>query len=72
VTKISGNSELAESMADIIDFDAGGIVDEAVTIGAAAEKLLDLSIQIASGKCLTKAELLCQYDFIPWKRGVSL
>ena len=29
-------------------------------------------IQVASGEVHTKAELLHQDDFIPWKRGVSL
>ena len=31
-----------------------------------------LCIEVASGERLTKAELLGQNDFIPWKRGVSL
>jgi altronate hydrolase len=72
VVKISTNSTLAERMADIIDFDAGGIVTGETTIPACAEKLLDLCIEVASGQCFTKAELLGQNDFIPWKRGVSL
>jgi altronate hydrolase len=72
VVKISTNSTLAERMGDIIDFDAGGIVTGESTIPACAEALLDMSIQVASGERLTKAELLGQNDFIPWKRGVSL
>jgi altronate hydrolase len=36
------------------------------------ETLLDLVIDIASGKTRTKAEINAQEDFIPWKRGVSL
>ncbi len=72
VIKVSTSSALAERMADIIDFDAGGIVTGETTIPACAEKLLDLSIEVASGERLTKAELLGQNDFIPWKRGVSL
>ena len=72
VVKISTNSSLAERMSDIIDFDAGGIVTGKTTIPACAEKLLDLCIQVASGERSTKAELLGQNDFIPWKRGVSL
>lgn len=72
VVKISTNSTLAERMSDIIDFDAGGIVTGETTIPACAEKLLDLCIQVASGERFTKAELLGQNDFIPWKRGVSL
>jgi altronate hydrolase len=72
VIKISTNSTLAERMADIIDFNAGGIVSGETTIPACAEKLLDLCIEVASGERFTKAELLGQNDFIPWKRGVSL
>jgi altronate hydrolase len=72
VVKISTNSTLAERMDDIIDFDAGGIITGETTIPACAEKLLDLCIQVADGERFTKAELLGQNDFIPWKRGVSL
>jgi altronate hydrolase len=36
------------------------------------EKILDRIIQIAGGEVQTRAELLAQDDFIPWKRGVSL
>jgi altronate hydrolase len=59
-------------MGDIIDFDAGGIVTGQSTIPACAAQLIDLCIEVASGARLTKAELLGQNDFIPWKRGVSL
>jgi altronate hydrolase len=72
VIKIATNSTLAERMSDIIDFDAGGIVTGATTIAKCAEQLLELCIQVASGERFTKAELLGQNDFIPWKRGVSL
>lgn len=72
VVKISTNSTLAARMGDIIDFDAGNIVTGETTIAAAAEKLLDLSIEVASGTRMTKAEQRGQIDFIPWKRGVSL
>jgi len=72
VMKISTNSQLAERMADIIDFDAGGIVTGETTIPKCAENLLDLCIEVASGNRLTKAEEFGQNDFIPWKRGVSL
>lgn len=72
VVKISTNSALAEHMADIIDFDAGGIITGDTTTPACAENLLELCIQVAGGEHLTKAELNGQSDFIPWKRGVSL
>jgi altronate hydrolase len=72
VIKISTNTTLAERMDDIIDFDAGGVVTGKTTIPACASQLMELCIQVASGERFTKAELLGQNDFIPWKRGVSL
>ncbi len=72
VIKVSTNSTMAERMSDIIDFDAGPIVRGESTIKESGEKLLELSIEVASGERLTKAELHGQADFIPWKRGVSL
>jgi len=59
-------------MEDIIDFDTGGIIKGNKTIEEMSEKLLDFIIKVASGKIKTKATLLNQNDFIPWKRGVSL
>jgi altronate hydrolase len=72
VVKIATNASLAARMGDILDFDAGGIVSGETTVEACAEKLLELAIEVASGKRLTKAEERGQIDFIPWKRGVSL
>ena len=72
VVKISTNSQLAGRMGDIIDFDAGGIVTGEATIPQCADQLLDLCLDVASGKRFTKAEEFGQNDFIPWKRGVSL
>jgi altronate hydrolase len=72
VVKISTNSQLANRMADIIDFDAGGIITGQTTIAQCAAQLLELCIEVAGGERLTRAEQLGQYDFIPWKRGVSL
>jgi len=72
VIKISTNSQLAFRMGDIIDFDAGGIVSGASTIPRCAAHLLELCIDVASGRQSTRAEMFGQYDFIPWKRGVSL
>jgi altronate hydrolase len=72
VLKIATNSSLAARMGDILDFDAGGIVSGETTVEACAEKLLELAIEVASGKWMTKAEERGQIDFIPWKRGVSL
>jgi len=72
VLKISTNSGLAGRMADIIDIDAGSIISGKTTIEQMGEVILDRVIQVASGEARTKAEILAQDDFIPWKRGVSL
>ncbi len=72
VVKISTNSELAAHMPDIIDIDTGSILSERTTVERMGETILDTVIRIASGEAQTKAEVLTQDDFIPWKRGVSL
>jgi altronate hydrolase len=72
VLKISTNSNLAQRMSDIIDIDTGGIITGEISIEQMGEKILDCVIQVVSGEARTKAELLAQDDFIPWKRGVSL
>jgi len=72
VVKVSTNSRLAEKMQDIIDIDTGGVISGQKTIQQMGEEILDRVIQFANGESRTKAELLAQNDFIPWKRGVSL
>ncbi|HKS66484.1 MAG TPA: altronate dehydratase family protein [Candidatus Acidoferrales bacterium] len=72
VVKISTNSELARRMSDIIDIDTGAVIAGERTIGEMGEEILDFVIRVANGEIKTKAELLAQDDFIPWKRGVSL
>jgi altronate hydrolase len=72
VIKMATNTELATRMADIIDFDAGGIVGGAKTIPDVGAELLDHVIEVASGRATPAAVRLGQDDFIPWKRGVSL
>jgi altronate hydrolase len=72
VVKVATNTRLAEHMSDIIDIDTGAIICGDVTIEDAGSSMLDTMLDIASGKTLSKAELLGQNDFIPWKRGISL
>ena len=72
VLKLASNTALAQRMPDTVDFDAGDIVRGETTIEAAGERILDLVIETASGRHMTAAERLGQWDFIPWKRGVSL
>ncbi|TDW48028.1 altronate hydrolase [Flavobacterium sp. 270] len=72
VVKISSNSELAAKMSDIIDIDTGGIIKGEKSIEEMSDEMLEFIIDIASGTVKTKAAILNQNDFIPWKRGVSL
>jgi altronate hydrolase len=72
VIKISTNSNLAERMSDIIDIDTGAVIRGETTIEQVGESILELIVEVASGKVKSKAEQLNQNDFIPWKRGVSL
>jgi len=72
VVKISTNTPLAQRMSDAIDIDTGQIIAGEESVEEAGERILEFILKIASGEMKTKAELLGQDDFIPWKRGVSL
>ncbi len=70
--KMSTNTELARRMPDLIDIDAGSIIEGTDTPATKGAALLELIIQTANGEVTPKAAQLGQDDFIPWKRGVSL
>ncbi len=72
VIKLSTNSRLAQKMPDIIDYDTGPIISGDKTIQQVGEEILNLIIEVASGRATVKAVELQQDDFIPWKQGVSL
>ena len=72
VIKVSSNSALAQRMPDIIDVNTGPIIEGEKGIEDMGSEILNHVIEVASGKKVTKAMQLRQYDFIPWKRGVSL
>ena len=72
VIKISSNSTIAHRLSDIIDFDTGPIIAGTATIEELADDLFQLAVDTASGRYSCCAQRLCQDDFIPWKRGVSL
>jgi altronate hydrolase len=72
VVKVSSNTQMAEKMSDIIDIDTGGIITGEKSIDEMADEMLEFIINVASGTIKTKAAILNQNDFIPWKRGVSL
>lgn len=72
VIKVSTNTKMASKMPDIIDFNSGTVITGEDTIESSGDKLLDYIIEVASGRIQTKAEEKRNFDFIPWKRGVSL
>ena len=72
VIKVATNTQMAMRMSDIIDIDTGNIITGASTIEQVTSDMLETVIDVASGRKHTKAELNGQYDFIPWKRGISL
>lgn len=70
--KISSNSSLFRRMGDLVDFNAGRLLDEPTSLPELAAELLELVLATASGHYLPHAVRLQQDDFIPWKNGVSL
>ncbi|SMD32297.1 altronate hydrolase [Reichenbachiella faecimaris] len=72
ILKVSSNTKLAERMPDIIDINTGEVIEGKKTIPEMGEEMLNQVIKIASGEIQSKAVLMNQEDFIPWKRGVSL
>ncbi|PQV51479.1 altronate hydrolase [Jejuia pallidilutea] len=72
IIKVSSNTELAKKMPDIIDIETGAVIRGEKTIEEMADDMLGFIIEVASGNIKTKARLLNQNDFIPWRRGVSL
>lgn len=71
VLKIASNSRVAQRQADLIDFDCGPVI-EGQPLPAVAARLLDLVVATAGGQYQAKADRLQQYDFIFWRRDISL
>jgi altronate hydrolase len=72
VVKISSNTQLFNKMHDIIDVNAGLIIEGEESIEQCGERILDYVLKVASGEKKVSAVRHGQDDFIPWKRGVSL
>ncbi|QEC43438.1 UxaA family hydrolase [Pseudobacter ginsenosidimutans] len=72
VVKLATNTTLFNRMPDILDINCGTIIEGKETIPAAADRIMEYIIDVASGNVQPKAVLLGQDDFIPWRRGVSL
>ena len=71
VLKIASNSRVAQRQADLIDFDCGPVI-EGQSLPTVAGQLLDLVVATAGGQYQAKADRLQQYDFIFWRRDISL
>jgi len=72
VIKVATNHKLAARMSDIIDFNAGTVISGDQSIDECGDDLLELVLEVASGIVKVKADEKRNFDFIPWKRGVSL
>lgn len=71
VLKIATNSTVASRLKDMIDFDCGPVIS-GTPLPDVAEDLFKLVVQTAAGQYRVKADRLQQYDFIFWKRDISL
>lgn len=72
VIKVSSNTAVFNKMNDIIDFNTGPIVEGNQSLQSLSDELLEFVIKVASGEITTKAEQNRQFDFLPWKRDISL
>ncbi|WP_343632111.1 altronate dehydratase family protein [Roseateles sp.] len=71
VLKIASNSRVAARLHDLIDFDCGPVI-EGRPLPEVAGSLLDMVVATAGGQYQAKADRLQQYDFLFWKRDISL
>jgi altronate dehydratase large subunit len=71
VIKITGNARTARQMADNIDIDVSGIMDESETLDAAADRLFEAVLAVASGR-QTAAETLGHREFAIHRRNPTI
>jgi altronate dehydratase large subunit len=71
VIKITGNARTARQMADNIDLDVSGIMDESETLDKAADRLFAEVFAVASGK-ETAAETLGHREFAIHRRNPTI
>jgi len=70
--KISSNAEIAEKKPHWIDFNAGTVLDGDATLAEATDTLLDLVLDVASGRKLANNEKHDYREIAIWKDGVTL
>lgn len=71
VIKVSSNSEIAEYMPDIIDINAGTILEDKETLEDVAKRMVDFTCDVVNGK-LTKSELNHCREFAIRRRGTGV
>lgn len=71
VLKISTNTEIANRLKDIIDFDCGPVI-EGTPLSDVSQALFERVIETASRDYVVKSDRLEQYDFLLWKRSLDL
>ena len=71
VIKITGNAKTARQMADNIDLDVSGIIDDTETLDQAADRLFREVLDVASGR-ETKAETLGHREFAIHRRNPTI
>jgi altronate dehydratase large subunit len=68
VIKVTANRRTAERMSDNIDLDLSGVIEGALAIERAGERIFDEILDVANGK-LTKAERLGHTEFSIYRMG---
>jgi altronate dehydratase large subunit len=71
VIKITGNSRTARQMADNIDLDVSGVINDTETLDDAGARLLDEVLDVASGR-QTAAERLGHREFAIHRRNPTI
>lgn len=71
VIKITGNARTARQMADNTDLDVSGIMSDTESLDAAADRLFDLVLAVASGQ-ETSAERLGHREFAIHRRNPTI
>ena len=70
--KIASNSAIAAKKPHWIDFNAGALLDGAATLDGLADELLELVLDVASGRRLANNEKHGYREIAIWKEGVTL
>lgn len=71
VIKVSSNTEMAERLEDLIDLNAGTILDDKESLNDVAERMYELLVEVVNGKN-TKAEINGSREFAIRRRGVDV